>query len=339
VAYINQGAMRLLGVQAKDVPTTVRDLLSRWPFRSADGRAIPAEQRVTARALRGEAVHRFEGVLRRPNGEDLVVAISAAPIRDEQTGNVRMAVLVLHDISEMKRLERLREDFVATAAHELKTPIAGIKGYAQRLLRWAPERPDSREARASTVIVRQCDRLNRLVQELLEFSHQPFAMQEQLLRERFVLGELVSDVLERMHAPPKYRLVVRRDQPAGVLADRDRIEQVLVNLLDNAIRYMPQGGEVAVSVGSREGKATVAVEDHGIGIPKERQARIFTPFFRPHAGTPYRFAAGLGIGLFISREIVARHGGRMWFSSEEGKGSQFCFSLPLASEGANGSQS
>jgi signal transduction histidine kinase len=115
----------------------------------------------------------------------------------------------------------------------------------------------------------------------------------------------------------------------AVEADREHIEQVLANLIDNALRYSPGGGAVEVTVEGREAEAIVSVTDRGIGIPRERQAWVFQRFYRAHTGTPYDYG-GMGIGLHISNEIVRRHGGRMWFESEEGRGSTFHFSLPVA---------
>ncbi|MHB8993407.1 MAG: sensor histidine kinase, partial [Chloroflexota bacterium] len=117
-------------------------------------------------------------------------------------------------------------------------------------------------------------------------------------------------------------------EPAVVKGDRDRLEQVLVNLLDNAIRYSPTEREIEVGVVVRDREAIVSVRDHGVAIPREKQGRIFQRFYRAHTGTPHDYG-GMGVGLYISREIVSRHLGRMWFESEKGRGSCFYFSLPL----------
>ena len=114
-------------------------------------------------------------------------------------------------------------------------------------------------------------------------------------------------------------------------ADRERLARVITSLVDNAVRFSPHGGPVSAQVDAREGEAIFSVEDHGLGIPAERQARIFERYYRAHAGTAQDYG-GLGLGLDISREIVARHGGQMWFESTPGNGSTFHFSLPLAEE-------
>jgi signal transduction histidine kinase len=119
-----------------------------------------------------------------------------------------------------------------------------------------------------------------------------------------------------------------------VRGERDRLEQVLLTLLDNAIRYSPEGGEVDVGVSVEGGEAVVSVTDRGVGIPAEKQSRIFERFYRAHTGTHYDYG-GMGVGLYISREIVRRLGGKLWFESREGEGSTFRFSLPLESTSAS----
>jgi signal transduction histidine kinase len=226
----------------------------------------------------------------------------------------------------MRRFEQAREEFLATAAHELKTPLAVVKAYAQLMKRRGQGDPS-----ALLVIERQTDRLARIVQQLLEVSRFRSGVGVELRRERFDLGEVASDVAERMRAVTVDAVRVDRSVAVPVLADPDRIAQVMLNLLENAIRFSPLGGEVEIAVRRKDGDAVVSVRDHGVGIPAERQDRIFERFYRAHAGTSQDYG-GLGLGLDVSREIVARHGGRIWFESEQGEGSTFSFSLPLAAE-------
>ena len=122
-----------------------------------------------------------------------------------------------------------------------------------------------------------------------------------------------------------------------VEADRDRIGQIMANLVDNAIKFSPEGGEVQVTVEERAGEAYVAVRDFGVGIPEEKQPHIFERYFRAYAGTPLD-ARGMGMGLYLNREVIQRHNGRMGFTSAVGQGSTFWFTLPLAAEGATGNE-
>jgi signal transduction histidine kinase len=270
--------------------------------------------------------------MRRPTGEQVDLSVTAAPVREEPEGQVKLAVLVLRDITELRRLERMRDEFLSIAAHELKTPVSTIKGYTQLLERWAPGGHEPREGSAFRVLNRQCDRLNLLVQDLLEVSRLQLGRLE-LHPQRFQLGALVQEVGERMQAlTERHRLVLDLDGEAWVDADRDRIDQVLVNLIDNAIKFSPEGGDVRIQLSRQGGEAVVSVKDSGIGVPWERQPQLSERFYRAHAGlTSDR--GGMGIGLYLSRQILLRHGGRLDFESEEGKGSTVSFRLALVSGG------
>ncbi|MFY0524209.1 sensor histidine kinase [Archangium gephyra] len=238
-------------------------------------------------------------------------------------------MVVLRDLTALKRLERMRDEFISTAAHELRTPITTIKGYAQLLDRWTPGGHDPREGKAFRILNRQSDRLTQLVQELLEVSRLQLGRLA-LRRQRFELGELVADVLERMQGvSSRHRLVLHQEGRVFVDADRERIDQVLVNLFDNAIKYSPEGGDIEVRVSARDGSGVVSIRDPGMGIPKERQGQLFERFYRAHAGLETD-RGGMGIGLHLSEQIVQRHGGRIWFESEAGRGSTFSFSLEMA---------
>jgi len=172
-----------------------------------------------------------------------------------------------------------------------------------------------------------------MVQQLLDVSRFRVGGAE-LSRERFDLPGLVAEVagVVRPDADGR-RIFIAPAPPTAVLADRERIGQVVASLLENAVRFSPRGGDVEAEITRRDTEAVVSVRDHGLGIPHERQARVFERFYRAHAGTDQDYG-GLGIGLDVSREIVARHGGRIWFESAPGEGSTFSFSLPLAPEEA-----
>jgi signal transduction histidine kinase len=148
-------------------------------------------------------------------------------------------------------------------------------------------------------------------------------------RERFDLADVADAVIARMRPTSPAHHFILAAESAPVEGDPERIARVVTSLLENAVRFSPAGGPVAVRVGRNGEEALFAVEDHGVGIAPERQARLFERFYRAHAGTPEDYG-GLGLGLDMSREIVQRHGGRMWFESEHGKGSTFHFALPLA---------
>jgi PAS domain S-box-containing protein len=321
----NAAGAALLGVApTPEHPFAMADYVRTSNVRHPDGRQVRLEETAAARALRGETVNGYELLMRDAQGRDLFVSLSAAAVRSRD-GAPAFAVVVMRDISEVKRFEGMREEFLSTAAHELKTPLAVVKAYAQLMHKRSQGDPG-----ALAAITRQADRLNRIVHQLLEISRFRIGGGE-LRRERFDLGQLAHDVALRLQAEAGGRIVVERGSGAPVVADRERIGQVVANLVENALRFSPHGGAVQASVERRDGEAVLSVRDQGVGIPSERQARVFERFYRAHAGTAQDYG-GLGLGLDVSREIVARHGGRIWFQSEPGSGSTFSFSLPLAPE-------
>ncbi len=235
-------------------------------------------------------------------------------------------------VLENARLSRSREEFMSTAIHEIKTPIFVIKTAVQLAQRMPLELQQAKFPDLFARIDRQCNRLTRMVTEVLEVSRLDLR-RTTLARRPTNLSELVVRCVEEMRGvSASHTLVIRRNDSVTVDVDPDRIEQVVTNLLSNAIRYAPRGGPVEIESYRKAGAAVVSVRDHGIGIPGEKQARIFERFYRAHAGTAYEHASSLGVGLYLSREFVTRHGGRMWFESTEGEGSIFSFSLPLSTD-------
>ena len=327
IVEANRAAVALLGAASKeDTLGPLEEWGRRYQLRSPDGTPVPFSRYASIRALAGERNPRYGAILRRADGTDVFVSVSASPV-DRARGR-RLAVAVLRDETAARRLDEQRDEFLATAAHELKTPLAVIKAHAQLMARRAPQESD-----ALAAIERQVDRLSRLVQQMLDASRLRLEGGDGRL-ERFDLSALAGEVVDGMRrAAPRHTLRIRADAPAPVLGDRDRIGRVLTSLVENAVRFSPSGGDVEASVEERDGEVTVAVRDHGVGIPADRQAQVFERFYRAHAGTAEDYG-GLGVGLDLAREIVQRHGGRIWFESSAGAGSTFHFSLPAAREDA-----
>lgn len=255
-------------------------------------------------------------------------AAAVAPVR---AGSEAGAVLVLHDISELRRLERVRRDFVANVSHEFKTPLTAIQGFAETLLAGALAEPEN-SRRFVEIIREHAARLARLTDDLLKLSSIEAGKLELELR-AVIPAELVESCLEttRLAAAAK-RLRLEAAVPAGlppVRADQNRLREVLQNLLDNAVQYTPPGGVIRVEA-ARDGDTVIfSVADTGIGIPAAEQGRIFERFYRVDAARS-REVGGTGLGLSIARHIVEAHGGRIWVESQVGSGSRFSFSVPLA---------
>lgn len=297
------------------------------------GELFPPEDLPISRSLRGQTSTGVEMLVSQPSGRQVFILMNSAPLCDAK-GQIVGVILAFQDITPIKEQERLRDEFISAAAHELKTPVTTIKGYAQ-LMRQGALQP-GREGEVFEAINSQTDRINRRVQEMLEAIRLRKAPPE-LLRVRFDLGELASKVVRRMQAMTGiHRLLFDSEGPAPVNADRERIEEVLVSLLDNAMKFSPKGGDIEVRVWADKGEALVSVRDHGVGIPRERQSHIFEPFYEavPSGAPGYRGVVALS--LYLSKLTIERHRGRIWFTSEEGKGSTFYFSLPLAKGGGNG---
>lgn len=254
-----------------------------------------------------------------------------SPVRSE-AGEILGIVVILHDITELRRLAELKSEFVSNVSHELKTPIASIKGLAEILLDGALEEPDGRRFLAS--IQREVDRMARLVKDLLSLSKIESGVVRMESRP-FDLAALVDEVTEG-YSERTQAQEVRIETDAGTpdlpeiwaLGDRDRIEQVLVNLLDNALRYSPTGSRIRIRVRTSDDlTCRVDVQDEGPGIPPGELEKIFNRFYRVDKARS-REQGGTGLGLAIARQIVERLHGRIWAVSDGHDGSRFSFTLP-----------
>jgi PAS domain S-box-containing protein len=274
--------------------------------------------------MESEVVEEFE--VARP--EPRVLVMYSRPVRDE-AGKLLGRIASYHDVTEERAADRLKDEFLSVAAHELKTPITSLKAYAQLLNRKPIELMSPHVvSNALTTIDRQATQLTLLVNDLLDVSRAEGGRLE-LHDESFDLARLAENTIRDIGAmEAQGRVEMLPSEPVMVRADPARIEQVVVNLLTNALKYSPDGGVVTVEVRREGGEAITRVTDQGIGIPAEKLPQVFDRFYQAHATTRYSHG-GMGIGLYISKEIVTRHGGRIWVESEEGRGSSFYFSLPI----------
>ena len=328
ITLANLAGIEMMGLRNRQaVGLGIRDLLGLLGMRHVDERPFTLEEQPLARALAGETVTLEDAVVYNPESKRRsFIRMNAAPIRREG-GEVVGAVAVTRDVTTLIELEHLKDQFISVAAHELKTPVAVMKGFAQALLRVDEDLPLPRR-KMLDAIDRGSDRIDRIVQDLLDISRFHEGKLD-LVMEKVNLLDLAEQVVDHMSlSATKHRIAVTRSLPVVVLGDRERLEQLLANLISNAVKYSPGGGEIDVSVRAEGTDAVVKVLDRGVGIAAEKQRHIFERFYRAHTGTPFDYG-GMGVGLYISKEIVGRHGGRIWFESQEGEGSTFSFSLPL----------
>jgi two-component system phosphate regulon sensor histidine kinase PhoR len=296
-------ARTVIGAQAADVIPEWQTLAERIPVGGAEPvypETVPLETEYGERWVSVSGVEFFDGT-----------------------------VYALRDLTETRRLEQLKAEFVATASHELRTPLAAVYGAAQTLRRHDFALDESGRERFVSLIVDESERLGRIVNDIL-LANQLDIGNLELRSELFDPADLVERVVEaaRAHAPSSITIEVAAGPPApSIPSDRDRVRQVLVNLVENAIKYSPEGGRVEVGAVPDDRMVRFFVRDEGLGIPEDEQRRIFDKFYRldPHmtAGV-----GGTGLGLYICNELVRRMGGRIWVESNEPQGSIFSFVIP-----------
>jgi len=281
---------------------------------------------------RGERVLYVEGELKRRNGALLAAAVTYAPLKT-RAGRLLNIVVNLRNISAYREAETLKDTFISIVSHELKTPVAIIRGYAETLSR--PEAQQNPELVQEMLegILEESDRLTHLVDDLLDAS-------------RLRANGLPLEEVEEVHLPGLARCVQARYQPQStrhtievdfppdfplIRGSAARLEQVLNNLVSNALKYSPNGGTIRLRGEYDAQGVLLSVSDEGIGIPPEEQERIFERFYRV-TGPQTRAIAGTGLGLYLTRAIVQAHGGRIWVESRPGQGATFYVRLPFQTD-------
>ena len=306
--------------------------LERKPFleviRNADLHDVFREGRAAGIEVAGDgAAVRRE--LRLSTPVERILQVHAVPLRlgPGETG----VAMVLHDITALRQLEQVRTEFVANVSHELRTPLTAIQGYLETLLGGAMDDP-AHARRFLEVVFRHTERLGRLLNDLTDLSNIELG-RVSLQRGPVALGEVVDGTLDIIRAKADaggVRLEARlpAELPA-VQADRDRLAQILINLVDNAVKYTPRGGQVAVEAAAGEGLVEVAVVDTGVGIPPADLPRITERFYRVDRARS-RELGGTGLGLAIVKHLVAAHGGTLVIESRPGEGTRVRVTLPAA---------
>ncbi len=295
------------------------------------------EEEIISRIRRGERVEHFETIRKRKDGTLIHASITVSPI--VLNGKIIGASKILRDISDRieyksqlqeqtKKLEELnqsKDQFIGIASHELKTPLTSIKAYLQLLERTVTDSKHKLYVSKTLLFV---GKLEELVSDLLDVSKIQAGRLQLNIRECSI-REIVENAVESVqHTTSTHQIMITGNgEDNRIKADQNRVEQVIINFLTNAIKYSPLSDRVEVSYWRDELNVLVKVRDFGIGIPEENTEKIFQRFYRVESTSPH--ISGLGIGLFISCQIIKRHQGEIWVKSVPGKGSEFYFSLPL----------
>ena len=305
----NQAAIDLLGrVTGPDLLGDIATRLRLPDGEACCGDALPIQQAFTS----GEVVAGVELVAFGPDGREVPVLVSAAPVHDGDDGPVAAVVAVFRDIAALKEASRLKDEFVSVVSHELRSPLTPIRGFVQLVAKdLAREGGHDPQVSRLNSIAGHVDRMTRLVDDLLDVSRLKSGSLE-IRKAPVDLVELCTEVVQARLAASSGHQIVLAPGPAELTGDfdADRLYQVVDNLVGNAVKYSPLGGTIRVGVGTERstGAATITVADDGPGIPAEDQERVFSAFYRTRAAAAGQ-VAGLGLGLYICHELVAAHGG------------------------------
>jgi PAS domain S-box-containing protein len=318
--YFNEALYRYSGTTPKDGNNDYwLDIIH--PEEQEENKRLWAESIETGKGFASE--HRF----RRSDGEYRWQLSRAIPQRD-MLGNIQMWVGSSTDIHELKKQEAERDFFISTASHELKTPITSVKAYIQLLMSMHTDHKDPFLESALASVDRQIVKLTNLISGMLDISKIKSGSFF-LYKEDFNINSLIEEVIEEIkQVSSNYQFSFLKEAEINFYGDRERIGQVISNLLTNAVKYSPDATDIRVTSAIADNEIIVSVQDSGIGINKTDQGKIFNRFYRVE-GKNERTFPGFGIGLFICQDIVQRHEGKIGVTSEPGKGSIFYFSLPL----------
>ncbi len=325
IRVFNRALARMTGWRAEEaLGRPVAEVLA---LRNRQGQPVPLPDLSPRQTPVAEARVYVEGDVVRRSGPPLTVGVTATPLYDEE-GNLVQTILNVVDITRFRQAEELKSTFISVVSHELKTPVALIKGYAETLRREDADWDRATVQESLAVIAEEADHLTHLIDNLLEASRiqagglklEPTDVHLPRLAEKVVDGFRTQTDLHtfELDFPPDF---------PPVWGDPERLREVLTNLVSNAVKYSPNGGPVWIGGRVDQAGVTVYVADQGIGIPPEEQDRIFDRFHRVETGL-HRRTEGTGLGLYLVKAIVEAHGGRVWVESAPGRGSIFMFTLP-----------
>lgn len=244
----------------------------------------------------------------------------------DEKGEIKQWIGTFTDIDDFKQLQTQKDNFLGIASHELKTPLTSLKLYTQFIEQNLNKQNDTKNADVARRMNLQIDKLTELVNDLLDVTKIQNG-KIQLNESEFDFDQVVEEVIAEQQMTARHRILFNKHKIGNITADRHRISQVMSNLISNAVKYSPDADEIVVSTELYDNIIKFCVKDFGIGIPEDKQQKVFEQYYRV-SGTKEHTFPGLGLGLYISSEIIKRTGGKIYVHSIEGEGSEFCFEIP-----------
>jgi PAS domain S-box-containing protein len=335
IIYANEAAAKMTGsasVQAL-METPVAGIATRYEIIDEQRQPFPSSQFPHLQVLAGEAeAEAIMGYQQRGTGQpEHWSFVKSRPIHNE-LGEVTMVITIIHDITERVAAEQRKDVFISMASHELKTPVTSLKGFTNVLQRRLAKQGDQQALHFLSRMDSQLNKLTKLITDFLDISRiQTGKLAFQ--RETFNLDSLIDEIVESIQAATTtHAILVEGRTEAYITGDKDRLGQVFINLLTNAVKYSPQADKLMVRLFREHHQAIVSIQDFGIGIDEANHHKIFERFYQV-SDPEERTFPGLGIGLYISKEILDRHAGRITIKSSKGEGATFSVTLPLLEEG------
>lgn len=294
-----------------------------------DGSWMPHDQCPAAVSLKERRAVKAEALVQRPDGKMRHVLVFPRPQYDIN-GNIIGLINAVVDITDRKALERQKDDFMAIVAHELKTPITSIKGYTQVLAMQLSDLGNEEVNQVQQRLGVQINNLTNLIEKMLDAARIESG-ELQFKKEKFDLTLLINELVQDVQQSAKrHRLIVTPTPPLFAIGDKAYASQVIINLLSNAIKYSPNADQVIISIRQEAENSICSIQDFGFGISSDQKSTIFEKYYRVKTENVNR-PPGVGLGLYLSAEIIRQMGGAIWVESEINQGSTFSFSLPVLS--------
>lgn len=326
LVYANPMAQQILGLTESLIKDrTYHD--PKWQNLRLDGTPLPSEEHpMTIMMTTGKPVHDHEICVQPPDREQFYISINAAPIFDTE-GNLTGGIGTFMDVTTRRMITQGKDDFISIASHEIKTPVTALKASLQLLQRSHEKLSVEVRARLVDQSIKSLEKLSHLITDLLDTSRIDQG-QFKLNKQPFALSELLDDCCSNLIQNSDQNIIFEGDVTLVVEADNQQIGQVMTNFITNAIKYAPDSDEIIIKIEKlNDEEVKITVKDKGPGIPQEKLSHLFERYYRTdYQGQKF---TGLGLGLYISADIIKNHGGRIGVESEFGKGSEFWFTLPL----------